>query len=147
MCLKALTILGGVLPGGTAIGALYEPMRGPFTHVVVAGDPKGQIVIPDQPTYLEEFAAAELQAYIERMSGARMPVQPEGDERGSPYSFFLGGTREASRVGVQPVENEAKFLVPADVPGAVEVLLREWKAWHDGHFSPLSLETLRESTR
>ncbi|NOZ24400.1 MAG: DUF4838 domain-containing protein [Planctomycetes bacterium] len=41
------------------------------------GTPKASIVIPGSPSPTEQFAAEELQKYIEQMSGARLPIVPD----------------------------------------------------------------------
>ena len=61
MRLISLTVLGGVLLTSAATASLYEPAAGPFVDIVVAGQSQTQIVIPAEPTYLEQFAASELQ--------------------------------------------------------------------------------------
>jgi hypothetical protein len=83
-----------------ATAALYEPAREPFVEIVAMAQPVAQIVTPAESTYLEEFAASELQGYLEKISGAQIPILKEGDKREFPYSFFLGATQQASKVGV-----------------------------------------------
>lgn len=84
--------------------ALYEPAGEPFVDVVVAGQPRAQIVIPDTPADLEQFAASELQAYLEKISGAKLPVVKESERDSAVYAFFLGNTREAERLEIDPDE-------------------------------------------
>ncbi len=78
----------------TANAALYEPAGQPFVEIVAAGKPNAQIVTPAEPTYLEQFAASELQSYLKRISGAELPIVKEGEGVPAPYSFFIGNTEK-----------------------------------------------------
>src|SRR5512137_328972 len=91
-----MSVLGGMLILQSATAGLYAKARRPFVEVVQGGQAKAQIVIPAQPSYLEEFAAAELQAYLAKASGAKLPVLKEGEVVSAPFSFFLGDTRKAA---------------------------------------------------
>jgi hypothetical protein len=74
-----------------AAGAgLYEPMGKPFTKITQA-----QIVTPASPTFLEEFAATELQRYFEKISDLKLPVVKEDAADKSTYSFFIRNTHGA----------------------------------------------------
>ena len=106
MRMIALTIMGGVLAMGVARGALYEPAAAPFAEVAVDGESRAEIVVPDQATDLEQFAAEELRVYLERISGASLPIRAEGDGDEAAYSFFLGATRDATRAGIEPSEQQ-----------------------------------------
>jgi hypothetical protein len=99
-----LWVLGAVVIMESATAGLYEEARGPLVEVVHAAAPKAQIVIPAQPSLLEEFAAAELQRYLAKISGAKLPVLKEGEVGTRPFSFYLGGTQKARAAGVAPDE-------------------------------------------
>ncbi|MFA7158870.1 MAG: DUF4838 domain-containing protein [Kiritimatiellia bacterium] len=60
-----LAALCAGMPAGTALG---EPF------IVKDGSPRADIIIADQPPRMVKLAALELQAYVEKMSGARLPV-------------------------------------------------------------------------
>ena len=47
---------------------LYEPAPGPYTKIVISGKPNARIIVPGDPTFLEEYAASELQKYFSKMS-------------------------------------------------------------------------------
>ncbi|MGC9317576.1 MAG: DUF4838 domain-containing protein [Armatimonadota bacterium] len=96
--------VGGLLLMSAADAALYEPADPPFVQIASAGRPYAQIVTPAEPTYLEQFAAAELQGYLQRISGATLPVMVEGEAAEHNYSFLLGATRRAAEAGVEPDE-------------------------------------------
>jgi len=95
-----LTAVGAVLLTSAAPGALYEPARQPFVAVVAAGQARAQIVVPREARDLERFAAAELQAYVEKISGARLPIVKEPQRDAERYAFFLGNTARAARLDV-----------------------------------------------
>lgn len=82
--------------------ALYDPAEKPFVEIAANGRPRAQIVVPAEATYLERFAASELQTYLERMSGARLPVGAENEKAPAGYRFFIGATRKALQAGVKP---------------------------------------------
>jgi len=83
---------------------LYEPDRGPFSQIVQSGQSLSQIIIPAKPTYLEEFAATELQKYIEKISDASIPIIKEDETREYPFSIVLGATKKSDEVEIQPNE-------------------------------------------
>ena len=83
---------------------LYKPADGPFFKIVRSGKPQAQIIIPSEPTYLEEFAASELQNYFEKISQVRLPIIKEGNRNKYSFSFFLGKTKKAAEAGIQPNE-------------------------------------------
>lgn len=84
------------------VKSLYEPAAGPFYKITTPGKARAQIVIPAGPSYLEEFAASELQNYFEKISGVKLPVIKEGDNTEYSYSVFLGGTNKSAEEGVAP---------------------------------------------
>ena len=89
------------------VKTLYEPMKGPYTEIIQSGKPLSQIVIPAQSTYLEEFAATELQKYIEKISDVTIPIIKEDEIKEHPYSIILGATKKSDEAGFQP--NETKM--------------------------------------
>jgi hypothetical protein len=104
MRLICFAALGGILAMGTACAALYPPAGKPFVEIASAGQANAQIVTPAEPTYLEGFAASELQGYLERISGARMPIVKEGARSELAYSFFVGATQRAAKARIKPDE-------------------------------------------
>jgi hypothetical protein len=93
---------GVVCLTGRATTALYDAPRGPLAAIVQQGQASAQIVTPAQPSALEEYAAAELQTYVNKISGAKLPVVKEGRHKAGRYSIFLGNTRKAAAAGVLP---------------------------------------------
>jgi hypothetical protein len=77
---------------GAAAVPLYPPAPPPYHILVDDGVAKAAIVVPREPSRIEQFAAAELQRYIARISGAELPITSEGaGQKG--YRIFVGNTR------------------------------------------------------
>lgn len=81
-----------------------------FAHaapwIVEEGQPRAEIVIAEQPARTVRLAAADLQEYVEKISGARLPIvtQPSGKAvtllvGRSPSTDKLGVTAEGLRYG------------------------------------------------
>jgi hypothetical protein len=84
--------------------SLYEPAPGPYNKIIISGKPDAQIILPENPTYLEEFASSELQKYFKLISEAEIPVIKEGERGKYSFSFFLGKTRKSEEAGIKPGE-------------------------------------------
>jgi len=69
----------------------------PFT--VKDGQPQAEIVIADKPTRMTKLAARELQAYVEKISSAKLAVvgRPRGDV---PVRILVGESSYARELGV-----------------------------------------------
>jgi hypothetical protein len=85
---------------------LYEPSSGPYSKLATSGKANAQIIVPAEPSYLEEFAASELQKYIEKISDVKLPISNEGSSGKYSFSFFLGKTKKASESGIKPDEEK-----------------------------------------
>ena len=83
-----ITLLIGCSQKKEASQPLYEPAPGPFVRIAVSGKANAQVIVPSEPTYLEEFAASELQKYIKKISDAELPIIKEGNK--SKYSTRNG---------------------------------------------------------
>ena len=117
-CLLLLSVLSaGALTAGVAAAppalgtkAPYPPVRGPFHALVEDGRPVAHIVLPEEPTDVEQFAAEELASYVEQISGADLPIRrtmgPDG------YPVLLG--RAALRRG-----RDAEDLAPLGPDGFI----------------------------
>jgi hypothetical protein len=95
-----LIFLASSLITSSATGGLYESAKGPFVEIVVAGQPQSQIVLPGKPSYLERFAASELQAHLEGISGAKLAVVDKGRMDASLYTFYLGRTETSEQLEI-----------------------------------------------
>ena len=107
MRLLSLTALAALLLAGAAPAALYEPAAEPFTTIVDAGQARAQIVVPDKPAFLEQFAASELQAFLEKSSGVKLPIVEESRHNAALYAFLLGNTRMSKELGISLNEETA----------------------------------------
>lgn len=63
------------------------------------------ILTPDAPTENENFAAEELQLFIEQASGAKLEIQKESESKAEHY-LSVGATEAAKQAGVNPVYEE-----------------------------------------
>ena len=66
-----LLVLGGAAL--CAWGLLATPVRGE-SWIVKEGQPQAEIVISEKPPRMVKLAAEELQTYIEKISGAKLPI-------------------------------------------------------------------------
>ncbi|MBM4081123.1 MAG: DUF4838 domain-containing protein, partial [Planctomycetes bacterium] len=71
---------------------------GPF--LVKEGQPQAEIVISDQPTRMTKLAASEVQEYLLKISGARLPItgQPSQDVA---VQVYVGKSAHTDRLGVK----------------------------------------------
>ncbi len=86
------------------IAALMLSMAGAGAaevNLIDAGKSPYVIVTPARPAPPEEFAAAELQRYLQRMTGVRLPVVPETRWKGEPC-LCVGRTGSALKSGRIP---------------------------------------------
>ena len=66
--------------------------------IVKDGEPNAQIVISDTPERLVELAAKELQTYIEKISGAELPIGTEPSEH--PVNIYVGESEHTESLGI-----------------------------------------------
>ena len=68
--------------------------------MISAGKTDYVILLPEQPTWQEEYAARELQYFFELATGIRLPTLREGGQ--IPVHFIsVGNTRAAEKVCVE----------------------------------------------
>ena len=79
-----------------ALASLGSTARADLT-LVKAGQACAAIVTPDSPSQAEHLAAERLQFYVEKMSGAKLPVVREADAAGGT-NVFVGATKAGSGV-------------------------------------------------
>jgi hypothetical protein len=77
------------------------------------GDPVAMIIVPRQPTATEQFAADELQSYLEQISGTTLVIGPESDFVERPR-LLVGNT--ATGRSVAPIDGgePETFVVRTD---------------------------------
>ncbi|MCD6360402.1 MAG: DUF4838 domain-containing protein, partial [Armatimonadetes bacterium] len=88
-----------VLVSEAAVAGLYAPMGETVGSITVDGRPDGIIIVAAQATDHERAAAAELQAYLQRITGAEVPVVVEG-EGGEGFPAHVGHTQAAADKGL-----------------------------------------------
>ncbi len=68
--------------------------------IVENGQPRAAIVVAANEPKADQ-AAAEIQKYIEKMSGAKLPIVKEGETVAGPVSILIGHTAAAAKLGVK----------------------------------------------
>jgi len=100
-----------------ALAELYPKAPGPYRTVVDDGHAKAAIVLSHAPSEFQRFAAEQLSAMLEKISGVRLPIF-KGTPHGVQFCFFLGDKLKADR----PVDWQAMgrdgFLMRS-VPGGL----------------------------
>lgn len=81
---------------------LCASMSGALT-ITGAGRPLAKIVIPRQPTTTEQFAADELQSYLQQISGATVVIGP-GTEPAEGTRLLIGNTEAGQAIA--PIEGD-----------------------------------------
>jgi len=71
---------------------------GAETFVVENGEPRAEIVIAEQPERTVRLAADDLQNYVQKMSGARLPIVTEPS--GNAVKLFVGRSRHTDELGI-----------------------------------------------
>ncbi len=96
-----------------------DPLR-----LVVEGEPASILVVADEPTASARDAAAALRTWIEKMSGARLPVLRESDIAPDPESalILVGDTERTRALGINPEELGLEEVRLRTFPGAVAVV-------------------------
>ena len=61
-----------------------------------------RIVIPADAVPAERYAAAELQHYLEAMSGAKLPIVSDGEPRGDREIVLGASNRRIADLGLKP---------------------------------------------
>ena len=84
-----------LLAGLTTWGARAESLT-----IVENGQPQAAIVVAANEPKAEK-AAAEIQKYVEKMSGAKLPIVKEGEAVSAPISILVGHTAAAQKLGVK----------------------------------------------
>jgi len=126
MRVLSVIVIGAALAASAPAAELYEPAGEPFVPIAASGRAQAQIVVPAKPTFLEEYAASELQAYLEKISAARLPIADPSQADRQAFAFFLGNTEQAERLGIQTDEQTLgrDGFVLRSVPGGLVVIGR-----------------------
>ncbi|HPS02872.1 MAG TPA: DUF4838 domain-containing protein, partial [Candidatus Sumerlaeota bacterium] len=119
---QVLRLAGLVLVMVTAMGSMSRAS---------AGQSNGDVIIVPQPvSSVVDLAARDLQYYVERATGVRMPILPEGSDvpTSATRRIYLGATRAALEAGLDPARlsrdaysirksGDVVYLVGADGKG------------------------------
>lgn len=142
---KFLMGLTGVCIWGFALGASAPDAWGQEFVLASQGTAKARIVLPAKPHPLEQLAGQELRDYIEKISGAELPIVSEEDGAPPAPAIYVGETKAgAERAGelgalgqdgfVLDVTPERAFLLGltprAVLNAAYEILDRLGVRWY-----------------
>ena len=75
-------------------------------EIVSGGQSAFTIVVPDEPTPTAQMAARELQSYLNRITGAELPLVAEADAPVGPC-VYIGPCRAVIAAGLEAEEREA----------------------------------------
>jgi hypothetical protein len=67
--------------------------------IVDAGSPRAEIIVAEQPTRSARLAANELQTYVEKITGAKLPIVTSPTDA-MPVKIFVGDGDAARAVGI-----------------------------------------------
>ncbi len=99
--LRCLAFSGVVGLAGVQLGGCAKPV--PPLPLVENGASEFSIVVGAAPSEAEQFAAEELAGFLERATGASIPVIPEAGHGEGP-AVYLGWTEFAQSQGIDPAE-------------------------------------------
>ena len=96
---------------------------GPLS-LVEGGEPAAILVLADEPTGAAREAAGVLRTWIEKMSGARLPLLHESDVAPDPESVLIlvGDTGRTRALGIDPEGLGLEEVRVRTFPGAVAVV-------------------------
>ncbi len=66
--------------------------------LVSQGQPRAEIILSDHPTRTQRLAAAELQSYIEKITGAKLAIETEPGKQ--PIKIHVGQSRHTEKLGI-----------------------------------------------
>ena len=82
-----------------AITVLFSATAFGQPYIVRNGVAQADIVRPESPSRMAKLAATELQTYVQRISGAKLPVsETPGDD--VPLHIYVGMSAHTARLGV-----------------------------------------------
>ncbi len=88
-----------LIPALFFISASVAQTVGAQSFLVKDDQPRAEIIIEESPPRTTRLAAAELQTYVEKISGATLPI---GDEPSSdvPVKIYVGQSRHTEKLGI-----------------------------------------------
>ena len=76
--------------------------------LVVGGESSYTILIPENATEKEQFAASELQTFFKKATNTELAIVTEGADTGDGSYISVGDTKASQNAGVQPVYEDVK---------------------------------------
>jgi tetratricopeptide (TPR) repeat protein len=101
LCARLIIAVAGIVT--TVVAQAAEPNTPEHLHaapfLVESGRPRAEIVVAKQPQRTTLLAADELQTYIEKISGAKLPIvtEPRGNV---PVQVYVGQSPHTERLGI-----------------------------------------------
>lgn len=88
-----------VSPGGRVTCASMVQAKASDALIVKDGQPRAEIVIAEESPRTTRLAAAELQTYVEKISGAKLPIatEPSAD---TPVQIYIGRSTHTVKLGI-----------------------------------------------
>ncbi len=94
-----------------------SPDEGDFL-IVENGTAKAVIVIPEEPSDKVRAAAEDLQAYLEKITGARLAIENDAADLSGKNGILVGPTKQTAAMGIEQ---------PAGYPNKERVILKRDK--------------------
>ena len=114
-CMRVLALLCTVavlLPGRIAVAQEKKEKQQPTVALVVDGRARATIVLPDKPGKPLVFAAKQLQQYVQKISGALLPIASEQDKvSGNRILLWPKGTPAEAGLAVPEDLGEEEYLI------------------------------------
>ncbi len=92
---SCLSIFFGTVLLGVSMAA---PGHAALPAIIEDGKPNAEIVISETPSRVSKFAAKELQSYLEKITGAKLPIVTSPDD--SKVQIFVGASAFTEKLGV-----------------------------------------------
>lgn len=85
-----------------AVAAWFDTAFGAERFIVENGEPRAEIVIAEKPERSVRLAAADLRDYVQKISGARLPIVTT--PTGNAVKLFVGRSAHTDKLGVTAAE-------------------------------------------
>ncbi len=100
LCLSLFLVVGVLGATSLAAGeATLAPSPGPMHALVTSDGPAATIVISNEPDWLEQHAASELQGYVRKITGKELPIVNEPTNPDG-FGIWVGKTQKAKQAGL-----------------------------------------------